>query len=110
MTPDKSSANTGSDQYRAGKIVGSFIAALLALYGVSEWWEFVSSTADGYAASGMNGQLIFYLFCLWFLPSAVASAIMIFVFGWRSIVARVVLVVFLLLFGTTVVTAIVGAQ
>lgn len=110
MTPGKSSANTDSDHYRAGKIVGSFIAAILALYGVSEWWEFVSSTADGYTASGMNGQLILYLFFLWFLPSAIASGIIMFVFGSRSIVSKSVLAVFLLLFGVTIVTAIVGAQ
>ncbi|QUG99814.1 hypothetical protein HUO13_02465 [Saccharopolyspora erythraea] len=108
MAPEAPQKANGG--YNAGKIVSSVIAGLLALYGVTYWWNFVSLTASGYKSSGIDGQLVAWLFAMWFIPTVIATAVVCVGFGIRSVTSKIAIGVEALLLITAVVTAATGAQ
>ncbi len=99
--------------WRVAQIIGSIVAALLAVFSVFVvWWPFVVNTARyGYPARGIDGQLVALGFFFWAVPLWIAVGIVLGVFGLRrNPGSKIVLVLGAVLTLTGIVTAIVGAR
>lgn len=94
---------------RAG-FVSLCAALLLAVYGAREWWGVVGITAGRDSAGGADGGLLLFAFFLLCLPIAVGAGLLMFTFGWRSGLSKVVLAVAAILLVSAFVVLGVGAS
>lgn len=95
--------------YRADGVSLSLIAIVVAC-GIRRWWGFLSAPFDGYPGGGISDDVLLFWFFLWCLPSGFRAAMLIFTFGWRSAISKVVLSLAVGLLLTALVVVGIGAR